>query len=156
MFQNHAFPLTSLAPAPELAPDNGPQRLLDIFFYGLYQDPEILAQHGVSPRRVRRATLHDYALRLGKRGSLLRERGARTPGLVMALTPQEIDSLYAGAGLSDYCAEAVWLHCEDGSILPALCYITRQPAAAHERNPDYAQRLARTMRAWQLPTDHIH
>lgn len=139
----------------QLQPDNSPARLIDIFFYGLYQDCTILAQHGVKARLPRRAVLHHYQLRLGNHGSLLRQPDARTPGLVLALTPAEISGLYEEAGLHQYHPEAVLVECEDGSPLPALCYITLEPAQEHERNPGYAQRLIQVMAGWGLPTDHI-
>lgn len=114
MFQSQQFPPASPATGAEQARDIGPERLIDIFFYGLYQDPGILAEHQVQPRHVRRARLHDYF------------------------------------------PEAVLLHCEDGSTLTALCYITRQAAPASQQNPEYARKLTQVMQAWQLETDHIH
>ncbi len=77
----------------EALADNGPTRLIDIFFYGLYQDPEILAQHDVEARHPRRALLRDFMLRIGNNGTLLRHCGAVTPGLLLALTPLEIKQL---------------------------------------------------------------
>jgi hypothetical protein len=141
--------------ASQLQQDNSASRLLDVFFYGLYQDSSILAEHAVPVRQARRAVLANYQLRLGNNGSLQRCPGAATPGLLLALTHAEIERLYAGAGLHQYRAEAVLVLAEDGALLPALCYITLEPAAADEQNPAYAERLRQVMTRWQLPTAHI-
>lgn len=44
---------------------------VDVFFYGAYMDPDILAANGGEPRQLRRAKLPGYRLRLGEKATLL-------------------------------------------------------------------------------------
>lgn len=135
--------------------NNSPERHIDVFFYGLYQDTKFLTDRGGAARNVRLAEAQGYRLRLGNRGSLLRDPSARAWGIVCLLTHAEIECLYAGVELRDYRPESLIVQLQDGRRIPALCYVTVTPPADSESNPDYAQKLARVMRAWGLPTDHL-
>lgn len=135
--------------------DNSTERTVDIFFYGLYQDPTMLTERGATPRAPRKACLHGYTLRLGERGSVLRSPGDITWGMVYSLTHKEIDKLYAGSGLAFYKAEPVVVKLEDGSDIPALCYVTLQPAHPDAENPDYTKKLSTLMHELGLPTSQL-
>ena len=52
--------------------DNSENRLVDVFFYGLYMDEEILLKKGVKIRNQRKAYVKDFVLRVGKMATLLR------------------------------------------------------------------------------------
>jgi hypothetical protein len=82
-------------------------RRIDAFFYGLYMDLEILRESGVAPINPRRAYVDDFALRIGRRATLLPSSGARSYGMLFALTHSELDRLYAAPGLEQYRPEAV-------------------------------------------------
>ena len=73
--------------------DNSRERLHEVFFYGLYMDPDILEQKGVEPRNPRIANAEDFELRIGNKATLLRAPGESTHGIVYSLTHQEINSL---------------------------------------------------------------
>lgn len=135
--------------------NNSSDRHLDVFFYGLYQDTKFLTGRGGAARNVRLAEVHGYRLRLGNRGSLLRDPSARAWGIVCALTHAEIESLYAGVELRDYRPEPLTVQLQDGRRISALCYVTVTPPADSESNPDYAQKLAKVMHAWGFPTNHL-
>lgn len=132
--------------------DNGPDRLHDVFFYGLYMDPAVLREKGVKPRHPRKAGLADYALRIGERATLLRAKGALTHGMLYALTHAEIHALYQGAGLDEYRAEAVLAQTDEGPVA-ALCCNLLQPPGEGEANPEYAQQLRQTLKQLDLPVD---
>ncbi len=132
--------------------DNGPDRLHEVFFYGLYMNPAILREKGVEPRQPRKATLADYALRIADRATLLRTPGALTHGMLYALTHAEIDTLYAGAGLDAYRAEAVLVQTDNGAVA-ALCCNLLQPPGEDESNPEYTQRLRQTLKELGLPAN---
>ena len=72
--------------------DNSKNRLHDVFFYGLYMDPDVLEQKGVQPRNPRIAKVEGYELRIGSKATLLRERGGVAYGVVYSLTHSEINS----------------------------------------------------------------
>ncbi len=65
--------------------DNSAQRLHEVFFYGLYMDPEILKQRQVEPRNPRIAVADNFRLRIGNRATLIREDGATAHGLLYSL-----------------------------------------------------------------------
>ena len=55
-----------------------------------------------------RAYVDHFALRIGKRATLIPADSARAYGMLIALTHAELDRLYGGAGLQAYRPEAVW------------------------------------------------
>ena len=59
---------------------------VDAFFYGLYMDETVLAGAGVTPRSPHKASAHGYALKIGKRATLVKAPGNLAWGLVYALT----------------------------------------------------------------------
>jgi hypothetical protein len=50
--------------------------LIDTFFYGLYMDQAVLAEAGVTPRFPRRASADGFALKIGRRATMVRAPGA--------------------------------------------------------------------------------
>lgn len=135
--------------------DNSPQRLIDVFFYGLYQDSDILHRRGGQPRDPRPGRISGHRLRLGHRGSVVREADSVTWGMVFALTHAELQAIYEDAGLSEYRPEPVMVTLLAGGFIPALCYVTLNPAAADETNPDYLAKLRKVMAEWGLPTEQL-
>ena len=135
--------------------DNTNDRLHDVFFYGLYMDPAILEGKGVNPRNPRKASVQDYQLSIGNKATLLRAKGMVAHGMVYSLTHSEIDSLYWGAGLHEYRAEA--LHAtthelnQKETTLPVLCCNLLDPPEPNESNLEYETRLRETMINMGLP-----
>ena len=82
--------------------DNSKDRLLDVFFYGLYMDEEILKSKNVNPRNKRAAIAPGYQLRVGKMATLLRDNNAQAFGMVYSQTHDAFTSLYDVSGLSAY------------------------------------------------------
>ena len=70
--------------------DNSLNSLQEVFFYGLYMDPEILKSKGVEPRNPRIAIVKGYKLRIGNMATLLRSEGSEANGIVYSLTHSEI------------------------------------------------------------------
>lgn len=154
--------------------DNSENRLLDVFFYGLYMDPDLLRQRQVSIHNPRFAILPDYQLRLGNKASLLRVPGRFSIGMLYSMTHAHLHALYWGAGLDAYGAEAVMLRVVDESIqgfeslseaishygnldrismdsVAALCCNLIVPPASDESNPVYRENLISVMRRLQIP-----
>lgn len=130
-------------------------RQVDGFFYGLFMDAEVLCEAGVRPAHPRRAQVADFALRIGRRATLIPATGERVYGMLMALTHEELDRLYRGPGLEAYRPEAVLARPFDGDPVPALCYNLPQAPAADERNPQYARRLREVLEKLEFPADYI-
>lgn len=89
---------SAIAPHTPIGP-----RVLEVFFYGLYMDAEVLSSRGVVPRAPRRAFIEGHSVRLGSKAVLLRAAGKRAYGMLFRLTHDEIDVLYEHT--SGYVAE---------------------------------------------------
>jgi hypothetical protein len=130
-------------------------RSIDAFFYGLFIDHEILREAGVAPMNPRRAYLEGFALRIGRRATLVPSAGARAYGMLFALTHADIDRLYAAPGLEPYRPEAVLVQPLEGTPTPALCYNLRHAPRPDERNPEYAARLQRALGKLDFPEEYV-
>ena len=128
---------------------------VDAFFYGLYMDETVLAGAGVTPRAPRRASAHGYALRIGKRATLVAAPGSIAWGMVYALTPDDLAKLYGAPGLEVYRPEQIEVALENRAIIPVRVYNLTQPPAADERNPDYAEKLKAAMTRLGFPADYV-
>jgi len=127
----------------------------DVFFYGLFMDQELLRSKGVVPERIERASVDDLALRIGQRAALVPAPGVRVHGMVMSLTPEELDRLYSEPSVQAYRPEAVLVRLESGGTISALCYNLPEPPSPSERNPEYAAKLRTVAERVGLPRDYI-
>ena len=130
-------------------------RRIDVFFYGLFMDAELLRQKGAQPENPRRSGLRGYSLRLGKRATLIPDSRGRVHGVVMALSQAEIEQLYSDESVRAYKPEAVLCDLEDGSRIPALCFTLAEPPPESERNPEYAAKLRDLAQRLRLPNDYV-
>ena len=128
---------------------------VDAFFYGLYMDETVLAGAGVTPQSPRKACAHGYALRIGKRATLIKMPGSVAWGMVYSLTPEELAKLYGAPGLEVYRPEEIEVALENRAIIPARVYNLSQAPAPDERNPDYADRLRAAMTRLGFPADYV-
>jgi hypothetical protein len=131
------------------------ERRIDGFFYGLFMDVGVLRSSGVAPENPRHAHVDHFALRIGERATLVQFAGARSYGMLMALTHSEFDRLYGAPGLDQYRPEAILATTRRGDTVPAMCYNLLVPPKPTERNPDYARRLQRALRALDFPAEYI-
>jgi hypothetical protein len=115
---------------------------VDAFFYGLYMDETVLAGAG-------------YALKIGKRATLVQAPGSVAWGIVYALTPDDLAKLYGAPGLEVYQPQQIEVALENRAIISARVYNLAQPPAADERNPDYAEKLKAAMTRLGFPADYI-
>lgn len=127
----------------------------DALFYGLYMDEAVLKGAGVEPRHGRKARLDGYALRIGKRATLVRERGAVAWGMVYALTEAEFGKLYGAPGLEAYRPEQVEVTLENRAIISAQVYNLTRPPAPGENNTEYAAKLKTVLARLGFPADYI-
>jgi gamma-glutamyl AIG2-like cyclotransferase len=131
------------------------ERRIEVFFYGLFMDHEILRNSGVAPMNPRRAYVEGFALRIGQRATLVPSEGARVYGMLSSLAQSELDRLYAAPGLEKYRPETVVAQPLDGTPTPALCYNLGDAPQALERNPEYAARLQRVLRDLDFPEEYV-
>ena len=130
-------------------------RRVDAFFYGLFMDTDALRQIGIEPRNPRLAYVKDFALRIGQRATLVPSIGARSYGMLIAITHAELHQLYGAPGLEHYRQEAVLAQSLDGTTFPALCYNLLEVPQPHERNPQYALRLQEVLHRLGFPADYV-
>ena len=130
-------------------------RRIDGFFYGLFMDSDVLRESQVVAVNPRQAYVDGYALRIGRRATLVRTPGARAYGMVFALTHDELDKLYTAPGLEQYRPEAILAHLMEGETLPALCYNLREAPGPHEANTEYAASLRAALGKLEFPPEYI-
>jgi hypothetical protein len=130
-------------------------RRVDGFFYGLFMDSDVLREGGVLPENPRQAFVDGFALHIRERATLVRSAGARSYGMLFALTHEELDRLYSAPGLADYRPEAVLAETLEGENVPALCYNLMEPQHGIEPNTQYAARLRATLGKLGFPATYI-
>lgn len=132
-----------------------PPRRIEVFFYGLFMDADVLRAKGVEPVKIRPACVLGFALRIGQRATLVRNPDASAYGILMELTHGEIERVYSEASVRAYRPEAVLCELGDGSQVPALCFNLVVPPGSEEANPDYAAKLRDLARRLGLPSDYV-
>jgi len=128
---------------------------IDVFFYGLYMDEAVLRGAGVTPRAPRKARADGFALRIGRRAALVPAPESAAWGVVYALTPAELATLYGAPGLEAYRPDDIEVTLENRAIVSARVYNLPQPPAAGERNPEYAEKLKALLTRLDMPADYI-
>ena len=93
-----------------------------VFFYGLFMDESLLAKKGISPSQAEVGYVDGFALRIGERATLIRSAGARSYGVMMNISPDEANELYAESSVADYVPESVTVELADGNKVEATCY----------------------------------
>ncbi len=131
------------------------ERRVDVFFYGLFMDADVLRAQGFDPRDSQQASVAGMGLRLGARAMLVPETGGRAHGMLMALTHAEIDRLYAESSDAAYRAEPITANLKDGGSVEALCFNLPAIPPGLQSNPDYAAKLAVVARRLGLPEEYM-
>ena len=131
------------------------RRPIEVFFYGLFMDVELLQSQAVVPMNPRRAFVEGFTLRIGQRATLIPTVDARAYGMLIALTHHDIAQLYAAPGLQHYLPEAILAHTMEGQAVPALCYNLAEPPSVSERNPAYAAQLQVVLQALGFPAEYV-
>lgn len=125
------------------------------FFYGLFMDEDLLRSKGLDPQDSEIARVDEVMLRIGERAALIPSPGGQVHGLVVWLTPAELDRLYSDESVKAYRPQAVLAHLASGDVLAALCYNLPRPPLASERNPEYAAKLRALAKQIGLPTAYV-
>jgi len=128
-------------------------RRVDVFFYGLFMDLDLLRQRGLRPRDPRLARLDGYDIDVRGRATLVVDGAARVHGVVAGLTHQELGALYAEPSVREYRPEAVLVTLTDGRPVAALCYT--RPGAGGPRDAAYAAKLLELAGRLGLPGDYL-
>ena len=127
------------------------EKLEDVFFYGLFMDERVLRENGVQPRSSRKAVVHGYQLRIGRRAMLIPQASSKVFGMVHALTEREINSLYAAPGLEMYRPVTVVASFEDGSRSALKTFNVEETSAGDESNFEYVEKLRSVLERLGFP-----
>ncbi len=130
-------------------------RRITVFFYGLFMDEDVLRASGAAPANPRRASVAGFALRIGQRATLVPDHDGRAHGVVMDLSHDEIDRLYAQPSLREYRPEAVIAELDDRGRVSALCFNLPVPPGPDDTNREYAEKLRAVARRVGLPEPYI-
>jgi hypothetical protein len=131
------------------------RRHVNVFFYGLFMDVDLLREKGFRPEEARPAHVDGMALRIGARATLAPDRDGRVYGTLAALTHDELDRLYAEPSVADYRPDPVLAVLADGSTTPALCYNLPAFPDGVASNADYAAKLREVAGRLGLPPDYV-
>jgi hypothetical protein len=130
-------------------------RRIDVFFYGLFMDEDLLRAKGVTAIDFRPASILGFELRIGNRATLVPAQSGRVFGFVASLTHVDLERLYSDPSLQSYQPEAVLAHLANGEMLAALCFNLVEPPSANERNPEYVSKLRALAERLDFPTDYV-
>jgi hypothetical protein len=75
--------------------------------------------------------------------------------VVLGLTRDELERLYAAPGLEQYRPEEILAHSMEGDPLPALCYNLREAPGPGEANAEYAARLRAVLGKLGFPPEYV-
>lgn len=113
---------------------------MNVFFYGLFMDEQLLAAKGLQPSTMCSGYVDGFELRLGERATLIRRPNARAYGILMDIPSSQVAELYSDASVADYRPEPVSVQLVDGTSAEATCY--NLPAdSLSGTNKAYAQSL---------------
>lgn len=96
--------------------------MMEVFFYGLFMDQDILRNSDIYPANPRKAYLNDYTLKIGDRASLVKCANEKAYGIVMTVGDHEITRLYAEKSVADYLPESVEVMTDTNEQVTATCY----------------------------------
>ena len=130
------------------------EQRVDVFFYGLFMDSDVLRDYQVVAVDPRPAYAEGYALRIGRRATLIPFAGQRAYGMVYALTEADLDRLYSGPGLEQYRPEPLLVQMHGGITLPVLCYVCPRPQPG-EASTEYAARLRAVLQKLHFPPEYV-
>ena len=124
-----------------------------VFFYGTTMKPEAMKGFGVTVVDACPAKLPGFELVVRPRPNLARSDRAVVFGSLMAVTHDDLTTLYSGLEKTfgiRYVPEAVLAMRRDGSVLPALCYLVPQLPDAPP-DPAFIKQLAECVRSMGHP-----
>jgi hypothetical protein len=130
-------------------------RSVPVFFYGLFMDADLLRAKGAQPSEIRPASVHGVSIRIGRRATLVQDPAGRVHGMLMKLSHDDIDRLYAEPSVQMYRPEAMLCEMADGVNVPAICFTLPEPPEPAERNETYAEQLRGLGRRLGLPASYV-
>ena len=130
------------------------RKMIEVFFYGLFMDQDLLVEKGFNPSNPRKGYVAGMGLRIGKRATLVHAQDERAYGIVMQLSEDESTALYSEESVSDYIPEQVVVTLNSGVHLDATCYNLPEHLLSGS-NRKYAKLLTQVAIKAGLPKTHV-
>ena len=127
---------------------------MNVFFYGLFMDEDLLAKKGISPSKAEVGFVDGFALRIGERATLIRSADTRSYGVMMNISSDQANELYAESSVADYVSESVTVELLNGSKVEASCYNLPVDKVTGT-NKVYAQALLEVANRLGLPESYL-
>jgi len=127
---------------------------MNVFFYGLFMDEQLLAEKGITPKNAAVGSIDGYRLRIGERATLQPCTGARAYGVMMDISVNDVRKLYSDSGVADYVPEPVTVELITGSRAEASCYNLPGNDVAGV-NKGYAEALFEVANRLGLPESYL-
>src|SRR5262249_47865962 len=102
---------------------NVENRRVNVFFYGSFINPDVLARVGYYADKSEVARLDGFHIALRPLATLVPSDQHCVYGVLAAATHDQLEKLYGEEWVRDYKPEAVIVRTRDDAIHPALCYI---------------------------------
>jgi len=127
---------------------------MEVFFYGLFMDTDILIKKGINPCNPRKGYLNNYTLKIGNRASLIPCKNEKAYGIVMEVNDKELNKLYSENSVADYIPEKVEIVTESKEHITATCY--NLPAKLLSgTNKSYAKSLYELAKKLNFPKEYL-
>ena len=128
--------------------------MVEVFFYGLFMDINLLTKKGITAGNPRKASVKGYGLRIGTRATLLPAPAETAFGLIMELTDSDLQRLYAEPSVSDYKPEKIRVVTDENDQVDVICY--NLPASmVTGSNLNYARELVELVGSLGFPDSYI-
>jgi len=95
---------------------------MEVFFYGLFMNKDVLIKNGVNPLNPRKGYLNDYTIKIGNRASLIPCKKEKAYGIIMTINDEELVTLYSEKSVADYIPEKVRIIMNPTESVIATCY----------------------------------
>ena len=128
----------------------------DVFFYGLFMDPDVLSEKGFETTHFEIAYARGYELVIGEMATLVRSvrNDSDVYGSLMQLDREALKELYSDPRLSDYMPVFIQITTIVGSKKNVISYLVPFERISR-RNSDYAKKLLSVGKKLELPKDYL-
>jgi len=127
---------------------------MEVFFYGLFMDMDILKKNGINPTNPRKGCLNNYTLKIGTRASLIQSENEKAYGIIMTINDEEIVKLYSEKSVADYIPEKVEIVTEVNEYLTVTCY-NLPSELLKGTNELYAKSLYKLAKKLNFPLEYL-
>ncbi len=126
---------------------------MEVFFYGLFMDVNLLRSMGIEIKNLRIAVLAHHKLVIGQKASLLPNKGSSTYGILMQIGEKDLKRLYEQKEVSAYKPQHVVVDSSEEKV-NAVCYLISAEQMVG-RNSEYAEALWILAKSLDFPEDYL-